>query len=573
MRRIIEQCCKVAFAEKDASTIPDWALEHVRLRESPYGNQFRASETPWLIEPLAAFADPAIEEVVLNCAAQTGKTVSMQVATAWAIANHPGPTMTVMQDEDAAKDFSKERLMPMLESCAPIREQFPRDRHRKTNTELFLNTCTLKLGAANNNFLRSWSIRWLFGDEVSAWRPGMLARARARTTRYWNRKHWLSSTPEEEGSDFDAAFQAGTCEHWHLVCLGCNELFAPAFYDVVRWDANDTTKPNGVWDYEQVAKTVRMVCPHCDHAHDNTEANWRAMSRGGYKASNSNPTPRVRSFSFNQLALPPSVMPWSDLVVDFLRAKQHAAAGYIQPLREFVTLRLAEPWKATNHVDIEKVVVKDYEPGAEWEDEATRFLTVDVQAYLEEFWAVCRSWSKTGASRLLTFRRLTSFDDIEAMRKEYNVAPQRTFLDVGYQRARVLAECGRYGWMGMRGEDVIDYAHNINGHTVRRMFSKPTRVSATGRTAPPVFRWSNPTTKDVLQLLKSGKSHPWEVCDLGEMADEYAKQIDSERKREVLDKHGRTTLRWISFRANHAWDCELMQVVAASIAKLFSTAD
>ena len=84
MRRTIEQCCKVAFAKKDTATIPDWALEHVRLRESPYGNQFRASETPWLIEPLAAFADPGTEEVVLNCAAQTGKTVSMQVATAWA---------------------------------------------------------------------------------------------------------------------------------------------------------------------------------------------------------------------------------------------------------------------------------------------------------------------------------------------------------------------------------------------------------------------------------------------------------------------------------------------------------
>ena len=55
MQRIIKDCCKVAFAEKDTATIPDWALEHVRLRESPYGNQFRASETPWLIEPLAAF--------------------------------------------------------------------------------------------------------------------------------------------------------------------------------------------------------------------------------------------------------------------------------------------------------------------------------------------------------------------------------------------------------------------------------------------------------------------------------------------------------------------------------------
>jgi hypothetical protein len=573
MKNIIRECLATAFAEKQKATIPDWALDNIRLRESPYGNQFRATETPWLLEPLTAFADPNTEEVVLNCAAQTGKTVSMQVAIAWALANHPGPTMTVMQDEDAAKDFSKERLMPMLESCATLRRQFPTDRHKKTNTEIFLTTCTLKLGAANNNFLRSWSIRWLFGDEVSAWKPGMLARARARTTRYWNRKHWLSSTPEEEGSDFDGAYKAGTCEHWHLKCIGCSELFMPAFYDCLQWDTNDTTKPNGVWDFEALSETVRMVCPHCGHQHENTETNWRAMSKGGYIATNDNPTPRVRSFSFNQLALPPSVMPWADLVVDFLQAKQHAAGGYIQPLREFVTLRLAEPWKATNHVDIEKVVVKDYEPSAEWADEATRFLTVDVQAYLEEFWAVARSWSKTGASRLLSFRRLTSFDEIEAMRKEFNIAPQRTFLDVGYQRARVLAECGRYGWMGMRGEDTTDYAHSINGHTVRRMFSKPTRVSATGRTAPPVFRWSNPTTKDVLQLLKSGKSHPWEVCDLGEMADEYAKQIDSERKKEVLDKHGRTTLRWVSFRANHGWDCELMQVVAASIAKLFSTAE
>ncbi len=162
MKTIIKESLHVAFARKQEISIPDWSLDNVRLRESPYGNQFRASETPWLLEPLKAFADSSTEEVVMNCAAQTGKTVSMQVAIAWALANHPGPTMTVMQDEDAAKDFSKERLMPMLESCQTIRKQFPTDRHRKTNTELFLTTCTLKLGAANNNFLRSWSIRpWL----------------------------------------------------------------------------------------------------------------------------------------------------------------------------------------------------------------------------------------------------------------------------------------------------------------------------------------------------------------------------------------------------------------------------
>lgn len=569
MKTIIKEVRASAFAERDGATIDEWALANLRLRESPYGNQFRASETPWLIAPLAAMTSSETEEVVLQCAAQTGKTVSMQVAIAWALAQHPGPTMVVAQDESAVLDFSKERLMPMLEACPAIAAQFPVDRHKKTNTEIFLATATLKLGAANNNFLRSWSIRWLFGDEVSAWKPGMLARARARTTRYWNRKHWLSSTPEEEGSDFDAAFAAGTCEKWHLKCTACGKLFAPGFHETIKWDSSFATKPDGEWNMEAVSETVRMVCSHCDHAHENTEATWRAMSKGEYIAGNSNGTPKVRSFTFSQLALPPSVMPWSSLVLDFLKAKAHARAGYIQPLREFVTLRLAETWKPIDHIDTESIAASDYDARAEWSDEAQRFLTVDCQNYLEEFWAIVRAWSTTGASRLLAARRLASFEDVEELRREFNVAPQRTFLDCAYQRHRVLAICGRFGYMGLAGSDSVDFAHNVNGATVRRLYSKPTRVSSTGRTAPPVFRWSNPSVKDILHLLKSGKSQPWEVCALGDLADEYAKQIDSERKKEVRDKHGRTNLRWVSFRANHLFDCECMQVVCAQIARLF----
>jgi len=570
MDKLVDECVLSALAERNAGGIADWALDNVKLRESPYGGQFRADETPWLLEPLAAHADPGNQTVVMSCAAQTGKTVSMSVAIAYSLSQNPSPHLVTFQDEDSYKDYSKERLGPILESCPALKDQWPSDRHRKTISEVFFHSCTLKLGPANNSFLRSWSIRFLYGDEVSAWRPGMLARAKARTTRYWNRKHWFSSTPELVGDDFDTEYRSGTCEVWHLKCQGCGELFAPSFYDCMRWESNELTKPGGVWNYEEVAKTVTMACSHCDHAHTNTEANWRQMVKGGYVATNNNPTPRVRSFSFNQLTLPPSVMPWSDLVIDFLKAKQHAAAGYTQPLREFVTLRLAESWKPSNHMETERIEVSDaYRPEDAWEDEHTRFLTVDCQNYLEEFFCIVRAWSKGGASRLLAFRRVSSFDEVEELRKEFEVAPQRTFLDVGYQRARVLAQCGRFGWVGLRGEPSVDFAHTGNGRTIRRLYSKPTRVSSTGRVAPPVFRWSNPSAKDILAALKAGKAQPWEVCKMDpELAEEYAKQLDSERKKEVIDKHGRAEMRWVSFRANHAWDCECMQVVAACIAKL-----
>lgn len=567
---LAKRCFDAAYHPSDHSEVYDWAEKNLRLRESPYGNQFKPNETPWLKEPLACVSDPEVEEIVLNCAAQTGKTVSMQVAASYALANHPAPTMIVMQDEDAAKDLAKERILPTIESCETLRNQFPTDRHRKTNTEIFFATCTLKMGAANNNFLRSWSIRWMFGDEVGAWKPGMLKRARARTARYWNRKLWFSSTPEVVGDDFDLEYLSGTCDVWSLRCQGCGFLFEPDFYQCVRWETSDTTKPGGEWDFEKVVPTVRMVCSKCNHEHENTESNWRKMvNGGGYQQTNNNPTPKTRSFSFNQLTLPPSVLPWSSLVVDFLKAKRAASTGYILPMREFVTLRLAQPWNESDHIDVESVVAAAYEPTEKWEDETHRFLTVDCQKYLEEFWAVVRSWAPGGASRLLTFRRLSHFDDVRALQQEFNVQDQKVFLDVGYERHRVLAECGKYGWMGMRGEDTIDYSHQRpNGQPIRKPFSKPTRIGASGRVSPPVFRWSNPSIKDMLHVLKTGRGQTWGVCDLGDMADEYARQIDSERKREVQDKNGRTRLIWQQYRANHGWDCECMQLVAALICKL-----
>ena len=572
VEELLEEVSRACYLPFDRSTVYEWAERSIRLRESPYGNQFKADETPWLKAPLECVSDPTVETIVLNCAAQCGKTVSMQVAAAWALANYPGPTMIVMQDEDATKDFGKERMLPVIESCKVLKDQFPTDRHRKTNTEIFFSSCTLKMGAANNNFLRSWSIRWMFGDEVSAWKPGMVARSRQRTVRYWNRKLWYSSTPEAFGDDFDNEYRSGTCEVWSLCCQKCGELFEPNFCDCVKWQTNETTKPEGEWDFEAVAKTVRMECPKCGYSHENTESNWRAMvNRGGYVSTNPNATPRVKSYTFNQLTLPPSVMPWSSLVVDFLKAKRQAATGYLSPLKEFCTLRLAQPWKESEHLDTENIVAATYDPSSDWDDEIHRFMTVDCQQYLELFYVVIRAWAAGGASRLLTFKKCASFDEVRALQLEYKVSDSKTFVDCGYEYHRVLAEAAKHKWMGMRGTDLVDFQHAVGNGFVRRLYSKPTRVNpASGRVSPPVFRWSNPSVKDILQVLKTGRSHKWEICDLGELADDYALQIDSERKREVQDKNGRVKLTWQRYRENHAWDCECMQVVAASICKVFA---
>ncbi len=565
---MLDDIFRSGYAPENRAPVWAWGRDNLKLRESPYGKRFAIDETPWLKEPLEVFPDNRVREVVLVCCAQGGKTTALQVAACWALANQPGPTMVTLQTDEAAKRFARQRLLPMVESCGPLAAQLPADRHEHTTREILFPNATLMIGAANESFLRAHSIRWLFCDEASDWKPGLLEQARARTTRYWNRRHWISSTPLDAGSDLDRAFTAGDQREWNLACPSCAALI-PCDFGLIRWETSETTKPGGVWKFDAVRETVRLHCPHCKAEHAHTAENFRAMNAGGrYVATNPSAPAHLRSYRFNALCLPPSVMSWADLVEQFLRAKQEASRGYLVPLKEFTTLRLAQSWREVDTMEVAPIAPDNYNPNESWNGEKLRVLTVDCQLNLEDFWAVVRAWGEDGSSRLLAFGRLRSFVEIEDFRAKWAVKPHLTFLDVGYERGRVLAACAAHGWAGMRGEDATDYLHIAGGVKVRRPYSMPTREAAGGKAAL-VFRWSNPTIKDITHLLKSKKGAAWEVCNLGELADEYARQLDGERKREVKDRFNRPSLRWKKFRDNHAFDCECMSTVAACMAGLF----
>jgi hypothetical protein len=561
----------IGYAPENRAPVWAWGRDEVKLRESPYGKRFAIEETPWLKEPLECLPDNRVREIVLVCCAQGGKTTAMQVSTCWALAQQPAPTMVVLQTEDAAKKFARQRLLPMLESCAKLSAQLPEDRHERTTREVLFPNATLMVGPANESFLRAHAIRWLFCDEVSDWRPGLLEQARARTTRYWNRRHWISSTPLEAGSDLERAFAVGDQREWHLGCPACGALI-PCKFDSIKWETSEATKPGGRWNFAAMRETVRLVCPSCKAEHQHTAENYRRLNAAGrYVAANPGASPVVVSFRFNALCLPPSALSWADLVEQFLRAKEESNRGYLVPLREFTTLRLAEFWREQDALGVERLDVGNYDPEKDWQDEKLRVLTVDCQLNLEDFWAVVRAWKEDGSSRLLDFKRLSSFSEIEELRTRWNVKPHLTFLDCGYERHRVLAACARHGWAALRGEDMQSYLHtNKDRGNSRRPYSPATKETSGGKPAI-VFRWSNPSVKDTTHLLKIGRGAKWEVCDLGPLAEEYARQIDGERKREVRDRLGRPTLRWQKCRDNHAWDCECMQTVAATMAGLFKS--
>lgn len=601
----------------------EWAYDAIKLRDSPYGEHFILEETPWLIAPACTLRDGTIQECVLMCCAQGGKTVFLHVSLIDALEHRPGPVMFVAQTIDAAKEQAKGRILTMIEGNPALAALLPegKKRHDRSWKQTLFPNATLLIGPANDTFLRSHTIQHLFGDECSAWEPGAMEKARARTTRVWNRKHFFASTPLESGSEFEQAFNSGTQERYHLAAPCCGELVyltSENLEKLFTWEGkeaggagndeatskNATTlpqlsekpvgdgqkpqpQPEGVRlqpkqeevDWTALKGSVRMVCPKCGASHENTEANYRAMIKGArYVAGNPKAAKELRSYAFNVLCLPANVFPWGKIVELWLKAKAEELRGNLAPLKEFITLRLAEPWNERKFLSVKLPNFEAYEPTAEWPEEKFRSLTVDCQEHLAEFHCSARAWGGNGASRLLDARTVHTEAEIKELQIKWNVRSHLVGLDCAYKPYEVYEMCVRNGWCAMRGDDREDWLHVLddNGRKVRRPYSPPGRgdprsgKSYGGRNFCVVWGWSNPVIKDLLWRLKEGRGVPWLVRDLGpEMSETYARGLDSERKREEIDRFGRTVLRWKKIRANHFWDAECMQVVFAYMAKLF----
>jgi hypothetical protein len=78
--------------------------------------------------------------------------------------------------------------------------------------------------------------------------------------------------------------------------------------------------------------------------------------------------------------------------------------------------------------------------------------------------------------------------------------------------------------------------------------------------------FANEGGKDILAKHRGGHSATWEIPD--DAGVDYHTHINSEIKKDVIQKVTKQIIRrWcrIGSRANHGWDCEVMQIVAALI--------
>ena len=577
MNQKLNEILSSAWAIPEDLSIADWSVKYCTLPSSPYGTKFSKEMSPWLLPALESMKQNKVREIVLSCSAQSAKSTYLYLALAWALSEDPSPCLFYAPTEQLAKEYARSRILPILDSCEKLKHLMPQDRADKLLRSIQFPRGSLMVHPANQQAAQSWSAKYIFCDEVARFNnDGILSQIRARGTMYYDGKLVLASTQEEEDTDFNRAWLRSTQNVFHFRCPKCDALMPPEFEEIVKWETNETTRPNGMdYNFEELAKTVYFSCPSCQSQLENNDANWRSMVGGGeYVSKNPEANEAYQGYRWTALCLPPQIVPVSQLVEEFLIGKREAESGYYGNLKEFVNLRNAKSWNSDRTQAAPMVALEPYDASEVWEDAAWVFLGADIGGgNVDCHWVGVRAFAKNGDSRLIHYSRVSTFEEIEEIRKEFNVKPHCCGIDSGYATYDVYKACAKYGWTALKGEETTrqeGYLHQVKtGRRIFRPYSKPQRVdprTGDGKRVT-LIRHSSNLLGDILNSCIRGRTEAkWLVSDVGPFTPFYLEQLQNEVKKPTVSKKtGRTVMRYVKIGQQHAWDVEKILLLWAII--------
>jgi phage terminase large subunit GpA-like protein len=486
--------------------------------------------------------------------------------------------MWVMAAKDEAGEFVADRVTPTFENCPPVAQKITGQ--GKLHFD-FDGIPFYFVGAGSKSKLQSKPIRWLYLDEVRNYPKGALETVMKRTRSFWNSRTFIVSTPDKKDDAVDRAYKQGDQRVWHFPCPKCGHLQLLKI-DQLKWDTNETTHPEGKWDFDKLADTIRYECVSCGHAIKDTPMERKHIARAG-RFVRLNPRAPRHKVSFHWNALLPPWVQWRSIVEEFIAARRALKNGDINPYKTFWNETLGLPWDdklgvIEDYGFLEKRKAK-YDYGETWAEEVVRFMAADKQARGgEHYWYVIRAFGRFAKSRLVAYGRVTSYAQLLEVQKQYNVKSKNAMIDTGYQATECYRFCATSGWKAFKGDPTQYFLMRDakTGKTYRTAFDKTyvdplhgqhrgkrkSLRAAMGRQLLPLYRWSNDMVKDLFTSYATGMIGEWTIPEC--IGKEYLEQLASERRVEHEKSNGQIVTAWEQIKEdNHLRDCELMIVVAA----------
>jgi hypothetical protein len=259
----------------------------------------------------------------------------------------------------------------------------------------------------------------------------------------------------------------------------------------------------------------------------------------------------------NQFLLPFEFGSFGHIAVNFLESKQKGPAS----LRAFVYETLAEEWKQDVERAYDDAMIKrehDYQRGGEFKHDIinTRgyvFVTVDVQKL--HMWYVIREWFPGGHSRLIDWGSAAAWADISNLADKHKAV--NVFIDNTYpKRSQEVYEISlQYKFVPVIAKDSLQAMPFVYREV--DPYEGTTRQRASSRVA--TYVWNPNVFKPLVLDMVNGES----VCQWW-----VWKGIEREYVRQVLSEECTSDGVWQTRRGytqNHLWDCEVLQLLAATI--------
>ena len=565
----------------------EFAEKCVRLNDAP----FRASAFPWLTDIAATIDRARGATFVLMFPPQVFKSLFMQLRLARQMAVETGPALWYCKTGKESEAFSDTKLSRLLEACQSVqRKRFHDPDARGGKTLMKMPDMTLEmLGSDNRNDRNGKSGRDLFLDESWQYEPGTLREIIARSDSYeGSRRIIIGTTGPSVDDETDLLWQQSSRNAWRCVCPSCKVRVPLEFGEAdsksgMRWDSNEITRePDGRWRPQAAARTTRWVCPLCEapHLYSPDLQRWMTdpANGAGYEQTNSNPSPRVFGWTGEAVIF----RNWEDLVAEWLEASNAKALGSIELIEEFTRKKRCRAWDPSMVLKGSRTIpFGDYNMGDPWADEGVdengnplRFMTVDVQK--DHYWVVIRQWSnKTGTwahSRLLHFRKAFSSGELEDIRTEFKIEPMRVTMDCKWNDQAVYQICHRYGFTAVAGVDVRSNSF-LHSDGVRRIYDEPRMMDAyagkveSGHAFATRIQFSSIAGKFRLEMTRQSKgvNGEWVWSVPRNAPPEYMKQAWGEVMIRKRNPKGGWRTEFKEIGENHAFDCESVQCVVASI--------
>lgn len=379
-----------AFLVKQRLTPVQWAEQRRVLSAagSARPGPFRFAVTPYLRGILEAYSDPAVREIWCQKSAQVGWTDGvMNNLLGYHIDQDPCPILILFSKEKAAKDYTREKLEPMIHATPSLSALIPLSSRNTGNTldhKSFPGGFVKLVGSNSPAGVKSTPVRLAMVEEPDDTSDDVrgqgdsIALARERSKTYPQSKMVVGGTPTLKGfSKIEAGMLPSDRRRYYVPCHHCSES-QPLSWENVKWGDDPSGITHPVFG-TALPSSARYYCPQCGGEWTNAEKN-RNVARGEWRATA--PFNGIAGFHCNELvsSFPASAL--DSLVRKWLEAVHAQRQGNVSKLVSFFNSSLGEPWELKGDTPELELLTERALPYGAWRAPAGALLAtagIDVQ--------------------------------------------------------------------------------------------------------------------------------------------------------------------------------------------------